>query len=168
MSKKSGSRHLAGKSKPTLLYLVCGLIAAAFVAFSFFPCIKAGDKTWNVITFAMDGYIIGESVSNVGAWDFGGTVKNVAMAMAGAYSMLVALNVAWALFSFLRKRPAGVFGIIASLLSAAVSAFWLFVAITIAKNVPGIDVTYIPIINTALMVIGIPLSIVQIARKKYL
>ena len=82
--------------------------------------------------------------------------------------MLVALNVAWALFSFLRKRPAGVFGIIASLLSAAVSAFWLFVAITIAKNVPGIEVTYIPIINTALMVIGIPLSIVQIARKKYL
>ena len=83
----------------------------------------------------------------------------------------MALQVVWAVMSFIQKRPAGIFGVIASSIYSVSSMIWVFVvsiAAAASYSFGEKTMTAIPVFMLLLGIAGIPVSIIQIVKRKYL
>ena len=158
----------AVKNPPTVLYIFCGILALASAAIVFLPVVTESGNAKNIFTVAFDGYGIGVSAISNGAVDIGGISKTVAISVAGALALQIALQIVWAILSFARKRPAGVFGIISSILFLALSLLTMSTVGYFAKPLDDVDATGVAYVMAALAFLGFVLSVIQLVKKKYL
>ena len=83
----------------------------------------------------------------------------------------MALQIVWAVMSFIQRRPAGIFGVIASSIYTVSSLIWLIVVGIAGSAIYTFgagSMTAVPTFMLLLGIAGIPVSIVQIVKKKYL
>lgn len=150
----------ANGSKPTVLYIIAGIIAALLVLFLFLPHLSIrGQGAY--IPFA----IIIESTKA------SGFVSSDAAGALGAFMVLLiipmGLEIVWAIMSFMMKRPAGIFGVIACSIGFFVYMIWMVLMLA-CGNIYGVTCLPFPVFMFLFSIAGIPVSIVQIVKKKYL
>lgn len=146
--------------KPKVLYIIGGIIAALLVLFLFLPHLSIrGQGAY--IPFA----IIIES-SKAAGW-----LSSGAAGALGAFMVLLiipmGLEIVWAIMSFLMKRPAGIFGVVACSIGFFVYMIWMIIMLACGHMI-GVSCLPFPVFMFLLSIAGIPISIVQIVKKKYL
>ena len=80
------------------------------------------------------------------------------------FMLVMQLQIVWAILSFLRVRPAGVFGLIASIIYTNHATVWAVMLTSTAVKY-GTVVMPIPYLMAALGMAGIVLSILQLSRR---
>ena len=146
--------------KPNVLYIIAGVMAALQVLMFFLPHLfsKAGKVFMPVQLFGG-----AKALSSFGA------TKDAANIVGGFmffFVIVVALEIAWAILSFMKKRPAGIFGVVACAVGFFVHMIWM-IAMGAASSPTYITMMPFPIFMFFLSIAGIPVSIVQIVKKKY-
>ena len=179
-----------------VLYIIAGAIACLAFIMPFLPSISfsfgelskyigSQSYTFNVFTF---GDFVNKVSSLLGASS--SRISDEAQALSGLFIVLIAMfiipmaiQIPWAILSFMRKRPAGVFGLISSILYFIGSIIWVVflnsmyasaiqsamksgVSSIIAKQY--FSITAVPYFMVIFAVAGIVLSIIQLVKKKYL
>lgn len=146
-------------SKPNALYIIAGVMAALQVLMFFLPHLssKAGKVFMPVQLFGG-----AKALETVGA----SKASDVVGGFMFFFVIVVALEIAWAILSFLRKRPAGIFGVVASAVGFFVHMIWM-IAMSAAASPTYITMMPFPIFMFILSIAGIPVSIIQIVKKKY-
>ena len=150
---------LVSGAKPTLLYIIAGVMAALQVLMFFLPHLSDGDNVLRPV----------EMFGGVGVLDKFGVYDNpYEIGVAFIFLVIVvALEVVWAVLSFMKKKPAGIFGVVACALGVIIHLVW-FVVICHTEGGSYFRVSQLPFFMLLLSYAGIPVSIVQIVKKKYL
>ena len=150
---------LVSGAKPTLLYIIAGVMAALQVLMFFLPHLSDGDNVLRPV----------EMFGGVGVLDKFGVYDNPhEIGVAFIFLVIVvALEVVWAVLSFMKKKPAGIFGVVACALGVIIHLVW-FVVICDTEGGSYFRVSELPFFMLLLSYAGIPVSIVQIVKKKYL
>lgn len=146
--------------KPNALYIIAGVMAALQVLMFFLPHLssKAGKVFMPVQLFGG-----AKALSSFGATR---DAANIVGGFMFFFVIVVALEIAWAVLSFMKKRPAGVFGVVASAVGFFVHMIWM-IAMGAASSSTYITMLPFPIFMFLISIAGIPVSIVQIVKKKY-
>ena len=146
-------------AKPTVLYIIAGVMAALQVLMFFLPHFTYGKKVYMPISLISDA----NSLNKIGAKNASSFFGGIAVCLI----IVAILNAVWAILSFLKKRPAGVFGIVAGAVGFFIHVFWL--ALTAgADAASGISSTPFPLFMFLISIASIPVGIVQVVKKKYL
>ena len=145
--------------KPKVLYLIAGIMAAIGFILPFLPSFKYDSVYYNV-------FIVGGMVFKTFPIFTQSSIE-IDESFMYFFIVIMAVLAAWAVLSFLKKRPAGIFGVIAASLLVTAGALW-FVRIVSLKGCVDIEETPVPMLMVILGTAGIPVSIVQIVKKKYL
>ena len=105
--------------KPNALYIIAGVMAALQVLMFFLPHLssKAGKVFMPVQLFGG-----AKALSSFGATR---DAANIVGGFMFFFVIVVALEIAWAVLSFMKKRPAGVFGVVASAVGFFVHMIWM-------------------------------------------
>ena len=106
-------------AKPTLLYIIAGVMAALQVLMFFLPHLSDGDNVLRPV----------EMFGGVGVLDKFGVYDNPhEIGVAFIFLVIVvALEVVWAVLSFMKKKPAGIFGVVACALGVIIHLVWFVV-----------------------------------------
>lgn len=146
-------------AKPTVLYIIAGVMGALQVLMFFLPhlALRGGDA---IIPIQI---IAGEKITLGLGSDF---VKVVEIS---TYFLiiLIAIELAWAVLSFLQKKPAGIFGVVACAIGFFVHMIWMIFMLAYGSE-SGINMTPFPVFMYLISIAGIPVSIIQIVKSKYL
>ena len=153
--------------KPTVLYIIAGVMAVISFVLVFLPSFFYGSHAYNPFS------IVGESFkASSYTYSSSRSASNVWAGIAGLvitmFVIPMGLQVAWAILSFMQKRPAGVFGIISSGIYFISSFIWAIVCAAGTSASSGYSITPVPGLMIMLAIAGIPVSIVQLVKKKYL
>lgn len=148
-------------SKPVGLYIVGGIIAVISFILVFIPSFVYNFKAYNPFSFAIESFqtsgLVRSSSSNYVA---------LGVLVIIFFIIPMAFQIVWAILSFMMRKPAGVFGIIASSLYFVTTCFWSVISLAGVSSrgslTPVVFFMYI------FAIAGIPISIVQIVKKKYL
>lgn len=164
---------VANGPKPTVLYMIAGAIAALGFLFALLPQFTytrpGGSFSYFIFNFGSIAKDAGSSMSS--------STRQVATGLTAFVIILflipLAMRIVWAILSFMQKRPAGVFGIIASATQIITSIIWVAmiqVFVDAAKKSPleTVNMTAFPVLLIILAIAGIPVSIIQLTKKKYL
>ena len=158
-----------------VFYIIVGAIACLSFALPFLPSFSISGKNYNV--FGMIGFGCQDSFFNdlmnntdlmqkTFGGNKGGAVAFIMLMIAQIIIVPMALQIPWAILSFLRKRPAGKLGMIASIIYFLVSDIWL---ISLGGNSYIQSVmTAVPFFMLVMGIAGIVLSGIQLAKRKYL
>ena len=154
--------------KPKVLYLIAGIMAAIGFILPFLPSFKYGSVFYNV--FNVGGKVFKKTSFSYLSKYKQTAYRSVEVNESFMYFFIVVMAVlaAWAVLSFLRKRPAGIFGVIAASLLVTAGALWFVMIDVSVKGAVYIEETPVPMLMVILGTAGIPVSIVQIVKKKYL
>lgn len=154
-----GAPAIAG-AKPTVLYIIAGVMAALQVLMFFLPHLshRSGDVLMPVQLFGG-----ASAMDKIGAKDAANFVGGFMV----FFVIVVALEAAWAVLSFLQKKPAGIFGVVACAIGFFVHMIWM-IAMTGAAASSYITMTPFPVFMFLISIAGIPVSIIQIVKSKYL
>ena len=152
--------------KPTALYIIAGVIAALSFIMVFIPSFYSSYSAYNPFSiagesFKASSYTSSYSRSSSNAW------AGIAGFIITMFVIPMGLQIAWAILSFMQKRPAGVFGVVSSGIYLVVSLIWAGVC-TAGTASSYYTSTPVPVFMIMLAIAGIPVSIVQIVKKKYL
>ena len=158
-----------------VFYIIVGAIACLSFFLPFLPSFSISGKNYNV--FGMIGFGCQDSFFNDLAnnpdlmqktfgGNKGGAVAFIMLIIAYMILVPMALQIPWAILSFLRKRPAGKLGMIASIFYFFISDIWL---ISLGGNSYIQSVmTAVPFFMLVMGIAGIVLSGIQLAKRKYL
>ena len=154
--------------KPKVLYLIAGIMAAIGFILPFLPSFKYDSVYYNV--FNVGGKVFKKTSFSYLSKYKQTNYRSVEVNESFMYFFIVVMAVlaAWAVLSFLRKRPAGIFGVIAASLLVTAGALWFVMIDVSVKGAVYIEETPVPMLMVILGTAGIPVSIVQIVKKKYL
>lgn len=146
---------------PTVLYIIAGVMAALQVLMFFLPHLTS--------TVSSDVFMPVQLLGGASALDKVGAkeASDIVGGFMFFFIVVVALEIVWAIMSFMKKRPAGVFGVVACGVGFFIHWIWLG-AMGVASSVPGVSMTVFPIFMLMISIAGIPVSIVQIVKKKYI
>lgn len=141
-----------------VLYIIVGVIACLAFLMPFLPSVSGYGYNFNVFT-------VGTAISSLGSM-----FKSREAAIGGTFITVMfiipmALQIPWAILSFLRKGPAGVFGLISSIFYFLAAIIW---TIALSNNYVKSYVTLVPYLMIIISIAGFVLSIIQLAKKKYL
>ena len=150
---------------PTVLYIIAGVMAALQVLLFFLPHLSYRGKVFLPV----------EMFGGAGALEKVG-IRDDSFGLEGEFmvyfAIVVALEIVWAVLSFLRKKPAGIFGIVACVIGFFIHMVWLFAMFyltsSISDSITPVIITPLPIFMFLISIAGIPVSIMQIAKKNYL
>ena len=147
-------------AKPTVLYIIAGVMAALQVLMFFLPHLshRSGDVFMPVQMFGG-----ASALDKLGASD----ASNFVGGFMVFFVIVVALEAAWAVLSFLQKKPAGIFGVVACAIGFFIHMIWM-IAMTGAAASSYITMTPFPVFMFLISIAGIPVSIIQIVKSKYL
>lgn len=163
--------------KPTVLYIIAGVIAVLCILFLILPQFtyhsRYADGAYNIFTIQAFGDDVAKGAFNSNAREVTQSAQAVSMVVIIMFIIPLVMGFVWGLLSFLQKRPAGIFGIIMSGFLTIVDCIWLvfigvFVSATAASDIEKVAMTPFPIIVLVLAIAALPVSIVQIVKKKYL
>lgn len=150
--------------KPTALYIIAGVMAVVSFLLVFLPSFFYGSHAYNLFSIASEPFKTSSSGRSVSSGEAG-----IAGFVITMFVIPMGLQVAWAILSFMQKRPAGVFGIISSVIYLISSFIWVIVcAVYTSSSFSGYSITPVPGLMIMLAIAGIPVSIVQLVKKKYL
>lgn len=145
--------------KPNALYIIAGVMAALQVLMFFLPHLSSkGGKVFMPVQLFGGA----KALDSIGAKDASSIVGGFMF----FFVIVVGLEIAWAILSFLKKRPAGIFGVVASAVGFFVHMIWM-IAMGAASSPTYVTMLPFPIFMFFLSIAGIPVSIVQIVKKKY-
>lgn len=162
-------------AKPTVLYIVAGVLAVLGFVMVFLPqfsyTYRGQTSFYNflgIYEFAQASYRGDMSISTQQSF------ATFAQLTIFFFLIPLALRVPWAILSFLQKRPAGVFGLLSSIFLFLTDVIWMIVIAVLAASVQNSDytenivMTSIPPMVLMLSIAGFVLSIIQLVKKKYL
>ena len=153
-----GAPAIAG-AKPTVLYIIAGVMAALQVLMFFLPHLTYKSKVFMPVEmFGGAG-----ALEKVGARD----ASNFVGGFMVFFVIVVALEIAWAVLSFLQKKPAGIFGVVGCAMGFFIHMIWM-IAMAGSASVSYISMTPFPVFMFLISIAGIPVSIIQIVKSKYL
>ncbi len=141
-----------------VLYIITGAIACLCFLLPFLPSVSALGTNLNVFSIGRLASGLGSAIGNRSAQS--GGVFIIVM-----FVIPMALQVPWAILSFMRKRPAGVFGLISSIIYFIASCIWL--GTLTSESIYRSIVTGVPYFMLMFAIAGIVLSIIQLVKKKY-
>ena len=142
-----------------VLYIIVGAIACLCLLMPFLPSVSVLGKSFNVFS-------IGRLVSGLGSAFGSKSAQGGGTFLIAMFILPMALQIPWAILSFARKRPAGVFGLISSIIYFIVSIIWI--AILNSDSSLRLAVTGVPYFMLIFAIAGFVLSIIQLVKKKYL
>lgn len=152
--------------KPTALYIVAGVLAALQFFMVFLPHVSSYGHSYNFFGIVSEVFGASRTTSYYNYNANAGNALNAGIVfLLLLFIVPMALQIVWAILSFMQKRPAGIFGVIASSVYFVSSVIWLAV-LAAATNANA--VTAVPVLMIFLAIAGIPVAIVQIVKKKYL
>lgn len=171
--------NTAPHAKPTVLYIVTGAIAALGILLVFLPQFSYTHSGSNGFThiynvFGLNTMVNDAASVSAGFSDDSLRASQIASAVCIIMFMVpIVLRAVWALLSFLQKRPAGVFGIISSVTLLIAGGIWSILIAVLSESSRDnsyvtIEMTAVPPLIVMVAVAGIPLSIMQLVKKKYL
>ncbi len=150
--------------KPTVLYIISGVMAALQFLLVFLPHMTSQyGGYYNFFT-------IDVSLLKLSSYTYRG-LSGFASFLLFMFIVPMALQIVWAVMSFIQRRPAGIFGVIASSIYTVSSLIWLIVVSIAGSSIYTFgagSMTAVPTFMLLLGIAGIPVSIVQIVKKKYL
>lgn len=150
--------------KPTVLYIISGVMAALQFLLVFLPHMTSQyGGYYNFFT-------IDVSLLKLSSYTYRG-LSGFASFLLFMFIVPMALQIVWAVMSFIQRRPAGIFGVIASSIYTVSSLIWLIVVGIAGSAIYTFgagSMTAVPTFMLLLGIAGIPVSIVQIVKKKYL
>ncbi len=149
--------------KPTALYIIAGVMAVISFALVFIPSFFNGSHAYNLFSILGEPFKTSSSSRSVSSGGAG-----VAGFVITMFLIPMGLQVAWAILSFMQKRPAGVFGIISSGIYLISSFIWAIICAVYTSASSGYSSTPVPGFMILIAIAGIPVSIVQLVKKKYL
>ncbi len=152
-------------SKPIALYIVSGVIAVISFVLAFIPSFVYGSRLYNPFNFAFESFQA-SGIAHSSTRSASTFYSGVGVAVIILFVIPMALQIVWAVLSFMMKKPAGVFGIISSSIYFFTACFWSI--ITLAAVTSRGDFTPVIFFMFLFSVAGIPVSIVQLVKKKYL
>lgn len=167
--------------KPMVLYFIAGAVAALLIIFILLPQfsyhydikVEKFNKVYNV--FGVKSFVNDASkYSSSNSKDVKAAGDVLAGAAIGLFIPPVCLCVVWAVLSFLRKKAAGILGIIASAYYAFMALIWIAMIAALSsasksgKYVDKVDMTAVPVFMLLLAIAGIPIGIFQIVKRKNL
>ena len=149
--------------KPTVLYIISGVMAALQFLLVFLPHMTSQyGGYYNFFT-------IDVSLLKLSSYTYRG-LSGFASFLLFMFIVPMALQIVWAVMSFIQRRPAGIFGVIASSIYTVSSLIWLIVVGIAGSAIYTFgagSMTAVPTFMLLLGIAGIPVSIVQIGKKKY-
>lgn len=158
-----------------VFYIIVGVVACLSFALPLLPCMSISGKIYNV--FGMTGFGCQDSFFNDLAnnpdlmhktfgGNKGGAVAFIMLIIAYMILVPMALQILWAFLSFFRKRPAGAVGLVASIIYFFISDLW-FISLVGNSYMQSV-MTAVPFFMFVMAIAGIVLSIIQLAKRKYL
>ena len=153
-------------AKPTALYMIAGALAVLGFVLTIIPSIRIDSHDLSPISFLFEAGSIKRS-SGMGRTDreLIDMLSNVMFMM---YIPPMILQVVWAVLSFMQKKAAGILGVIASAYYSFSTFYWWFFTMIASSESSNISSNVIPSLMLMAGIAGIPISIIQIVKKKYL
>lgn len=142
-----------------VLYIIIGAIACLCFILPFLPSV-------NVLGKALNIFSIGNLASGLGSYYRSSSASTGGAFIIAMFVIPMAIQIPWAILSFMRKRPAGVFGLISSIIFFIASIVWI--AALTSNSVTKSVMTAVPALMVVFATAGIVLSIIQLVKKKYL
>ena len=164
--QQPGSGTIAAHRRPTVLYIIAGVLAAIQFFLVFLPHVAAYGRSYNFFGILSELFGLGRTAGYY--YNYSNAVNTlgaVVVFLLFLFIVPMALQIVWAILSFMQKRPAGIFGVIASSVYLIASLIWLVV---LAASLSSNAVTAVPFLMILFAIAGIPVSIVQLVKKKYL
>ncbi len=160
-----------------VFYIIVGVVACLSFILPFLPCISISGKSYNVFSMGMIGFGGQDSfftdlmnnkdlMNNAFGGNRGGAVAFIMLIIAYMILVPMALQIPWAILSFLRKRPAGKLGMIASIFNFFISVIWF--SSLVGNSYMQSVMTVVPFFMFVMAIAGIVLSGIQLAKRKYL
>lgn len=163
--QQPGNGTIAAHRRPTALYIIAGVLALLQFFLIFLPHVAAYGRSYNFFGILSEIFGMGRTANYYYNSNTANAVGAVVVFLLILFIVPMALQIVWAILSFLQKRPAGIFGVIASSVYLISSCVWLIV---LAASLSSNTITAVPLLMILFAVAGIPVSIVQIVKKKYL
>lgn len=162
-----GGQTVAGR-RPTVLYIIAGVLAALQFLMVFLPQVSAYGSTYNNFFGVLSELFSTSRTAGYSSYYYqsnaSGAVNAGVVFLLLLFIIPMGLQIAWAILSFMQKRLAGIFGVIASSLYFVSSLIWTVLLAAAGSSA----VTVVPVLMIFLAIAGIPVAIVQIVKKKYL
>ncbi len=152
-------------SKPTVLYIVAGIMAVISFALVFAPSFFYGTIPYNPFSLVVDSYRM--TFASSGSGSMKSVLDEASLFIIVMFVIPMGFQIAWAILSFAQKRPAGIFGIISSVIYLLSSFIWSLI-VAVADSSPSVAVLPVPLFMILMAIAGIPVSIIQLVKRKYL
>ena len=162
--------------KPTVLYVIAGVMAVLMIALLLLPQFTYKNSyvsgAYNIFGFAAFGrdvyQTLGSSSQNVQE-----TANSLSIFCIALFVIPLIMSLVWGLLSFLRVRAAGIFGVITAAFMMIADIIWMtliavFVSAAAGTSSEVVTMTPFPILVLLLAIAALPVSIIQIVKKKYL
>ena len=104
--------------------IIAGVIACLCFILPFLPSFTILGRSFNVFN-------IGNIASDIGNYSGEKSISAIGAVFIALFVIPMVLQIPWAILSFMRKSPAGIFGLISSIIFFIVSWFWLIVCIAV-------------------------------------
>lgn len=141
-----------------VIYFIAGGVAIWTAMLIFLPQIAAGSRFFTMFDIISNSRAVRFITGGGSDLDFVVSIFFV------PFMLVMQLQIVWAILSFLRVRPAGVFGLIASIIYTNHATVWAVMLTSTAVKY-GTVVMPIPYLMAALGMAGIVLSILQLSRR---
>lgn len=142
-----------------VIYFISGGVAVWTALLIFIPHIVVGHRFFNIFQIIESSTLVSYITGGNSDGDFIVSIFIV------PFFIALALQVVWAILSFVRVKAAGVLGLIASIIYINHSVVWMIMLTTSSIKEPYV-VTPVPYLMVTLGIAGMVLSVLQLAKRK--